>query len=111
MLRYNDGLERLTSYMKTANQSARKKRGLSDDLPSSQASGCFDYLVNFLESQTSITDVLVSAHDETLKLNDFTHSVGGAHINPATVKRLDSKMTNDTAMLSNRSVQILVNEF
>ncbi|KAG0574426.1 hypothetical protein KC19_VG261900 [Ceratodon purpureus] len=101
MPRYSDGLEWLTSYMKTASQSACKKRGLSDDQSSSQASGCFDYLVDFLESQQSITNVLVSAHDQTLK-NDFALSVAG-NMAP---KRLDaSKVSNNTPMLSSRSIE------
>lgn len=101
MSRYNDGIERLTSYMKTASQSARKKRGMSDDLSSSQASGCFDYLVDFLETQQSITDVLVSAHDETLK-NDLANSVAAGNMTP---KRADSKLTNDMSVMSNRSIE------
>jgi hypothetical protein len=89
MLRYNDGLERLTSYMKTA--SLKSKRGVSDDMSSSQASGCFDYLVDFLETQQSITDVLVSAHGSM------------------TPKRLDA--ANDAAsMLSSRSVESRVTD-
>lgn len=106
-LRYDDGLERLTSYMKNASQSARKKRGLSDDL-TSQTSGCFDYLVDFLETQTSLADVLVSAHGESRKA-DFGGLATGTDkadfANAKAIRRVDSNPTNDTGLLSNRSME------
>jgi hypothetical protein len=116
--RYNDGLEKLAGYMRSASLNARKRRGASNG-PSSEGDSkmhsrgsSFDYFVDFLDSQPDLdldgcglTDVLVSAHKEAKKLENSP----GANNNLRFIKRLDSRLSNNS-LISDKSYESRVTD-
>ena len=111
--------EKLAQFMRSASQNARKRRlglGLGDSAEelSSQES-CFDYFVDFLESQASldlegleasdITDVLVSAHDEARKTSEGA-SGGVGNL----MHSLDSRLSSNNSLVSDKSVESRVTD-
>ncbi|KAG0595137.1 hypothetical protein M758_UG142800 [Ceratodon purpureus] len=115
--RYNDGLEKLAGYMRSASLNARKRRpsnGPSSEGESKMHSreSSFDYFVDFLDSQPDLdldkyglTDVLVSAHKEAKKLENSP----GANNNLRFIKRLDSRLSNNS-LISDKSYESRVTD-
>lgn len=110
MPRYNDGLEKLAGYMRSASINARKRRILpssEDNSKMHSRESSFDYFVDFLDSQPDLdldggglTDALVSAHKEAKKLENSP----GANNNLRFIKRLDSRLSNNS-LISDKSYE------